>query len=290
MTDFISLFRRRFLQKEILLAILLSVVIMAVSYAVRASPEIQAYWQLRSGNHFAIQQLPGILTNDAAMRVYDDYVTVAASQAFSFYILMSNGFMLYYLLANIFIVLPVIRFFNERKDGVLQLIAVRYGTWSYIAREAFVASLVGMLLVLLPSIVFWALALLFSPAMFPLSQTFGPFADDFFQHLGKSENIAVLYLVLILLNGILFFSRTMLAFSFSLILERKAILLFVPLIFTYFLYILFSIIGIPEYASLSYSEEHIKSLAPILLSTILPLFTSVIVFYGFCNKERIFHA
>lgn len=92
MSDFMSIWKRRFLQRETLWAVLLSIVLMAISYGVRASPEIEAYWQLRSGEHFALQQLPGVYTEEAATRVYKDYITVAASQAFSFYIFMSNGF------------------------------------------------------------------------------------------------------------------------------------------------------------------------------------------------------
>lgn len=290
MRDFIAIWKRRFLQRETLWAILLSLVFMLVSYVVRASPEIATYFKLKSGRHFAVADLPGVLTEDAAARVQADYLTVAASQAFSFYILMSNGFLLYHLLANIIIVLPILRFFNERKSGILQLTTVRRGNWSSIALEAFAASLSGTLLVLLPSLIFWALALLASPTMFPLSQAFAPFSDDFFQYLGQPEHIAGLYLVLILLNGILYFCRSLLAFSFALLVERKAILLFIPLAFTYAMYLLFTLLGIPGYAALSQFEEHIKTLAPLLLSSLLPLLAATLVFGCFCKKENILHA
>ena len=290
MIQFMSVWKRRIAKKEILLAMMIALVLMFISYGVRASPEIATYFEIKNGTHFSVQQLPGVLSEEAAARTREDYLTVAASQAFSFYIFMSNGFALFHLGANILIVFPVLSFFDERKNGHLQLAMLRYHSWNYIAQEAVATALTSMLVVLLPSVVYWLLAAVIAPANFPLSQNFGPFSDDFFQVLGQPQNAKLLFGLLILLNSILYLSKAFLAFSAALFVERKAVLLFVPLAFSYAAYILFSALGIPAYGLLSHFDEHMKTLMPLFTSALIPLMVASALLLIVCKKERILHA
>ena len=67
MIQFMSVWKRRIAKKEILLAMMIALVLMFISYGVRASPEIATYFEIKNGTHFSVQQLPGVLSEELSL-------------------------------------------------------------------------------------------------------------------------------------------------------------------------------------------------------------------------------
>ncbi len=270
LNPFYPTLRRRLCRKEILYAMILSFFIMIVSHLVEASLEIRSLLDtihdLNSGStEFALY------APETAQRLRQFILENRASQAFSFYIFMEDGYTLYHFIAHFLITLPVLMFMQDRQNGTQQMIALRSRTGGYLAWEGAAICLTAGILVLVPSIVFWAVTYLLAPCRFPLSQSFPPYSEDFFQILGQEKNVAWKYLVLIFLNAALLASKVFLTFAVSLRTQRKVVILFFPMVFSYGLQILCILLKLPAYGQLTYYDAMIESLAPAFVTMMVHL-------------------
>ena len=286
MSDFIQIIRRRLCQKQVIVVILASLLAMLISYGVRASPEIQSYFQIKNANTSMLSDLPEKYDTNAASRAISDTINIASSHAFSFYVFMEYGFSIYHFIANFFITIPVLSFFDDRKNGVIQTTALRSGKGAFLAIHALAVTSTSWLLVLVPSVIYWLCTYSFAPMPFPLTQNFLPAYDSLFQSLGQPQKVAWLYLILIIITSFGFALRAFLTFAASLYIRRKAILLFIPIAFLYTTTMLFQLFGIPEYSMLSYFDPNIKSVSPILCSYLLTLIVSCCLLAKPDCKER----
>lgn len=278
--------RRRVLRKEIIYGVLLSLLIMIVSYIVEASLEIRTYLQMKSGDIGLYSPLIGIYSAEARKRLVQGYMEIAAGHTFSFFNFMEYGFIIYNFLANFIITLPVLMSFEDRKNGTTQLIALRNGDGSYLVFDVIAICLATCVLVIVPSVIYWGFSYLIAPCNFPLTQTFDPYPDQFFQVLGLEKNVAWKYLVLIIFNTILFISKTFLAFSVSLHIQRKVTVLFIPILYTYCLHIICALLGLNRIGQVSYFDAYIQSIVPLFVTIMVTiLLSSVIVATTNC-KER----
>ncbi len=287
MSLFFTILKRRLINRTNLLIVAVSVLIMLISHAVLASPEIEAYFQIKSGEHFFTRNLPGVLSEAAASRDRQDSIDVISSQAFSFYTYMHYALSLFHLLANVLIVLPCLAFFDERKSGFSRLMALRTGVNKYFTCEAVATSLSGWLITLIPGLVLWGGALAFAPSRFPLMQKFQSTPEDFFQ-LRSFENDAIyMFLLMLIVSSLGYFFKALLSFIVSFAVDRKVILIFFPLLYSYGAYALFDFVGLNGYADLSYFNESMRSISPLLVSLFTTIVVSIAVMLRYCRKEKV---
>lgn len=285
LNTFYNTLRRRLYRKEILYAMVLSFFIMIVSYLVEASLEIKAVIDIIHNLNSGFPEYT-LYTPETAERLKHFFLENRTSQAFSFYIFMEDGYTIYNFIAYFIITLPVLMFIQDRQNGTEQLIALRNKTGSYLASEGVSVCLVVGILVLVPSILFWGISYLITPNNFPLSQSFPPYPEEFFQILGQEKNVAWKYLALILLNAMLFISKAFLAFAVSLRIQKKVAILFVPIIFSYALQIVCTLFGLPDYGRITYFDSMIDSLAPVFVTMMIHILLAVVLISITNVKER----
>lgn len=285
LNTFYNTLRRRLFRREILYAMLLSFFIMIISFLVEASLEIRTLLQDIHDLDLYYPEL-GLFSTEAAERLKTYLLENSVSQAFSFFIFMEDGYIIYNFIANFIITLPILMFFEDRQNGTEQLIALRTGTGSYLVLEATAICLTVGVLVLVPSILFWGITYLFAPYKFPLSQSFVPDSISFFQILGLEKNVAWKYLALIILNSMMLMSKAFLTFTLSLRIHKKAVILFIPILFSYAFQTICIMLGCSDYGKISYFDSMIKTLAPMFVSMIIPLLLSAGILYLTNVKER----
>ena len=263
----------------------LSFFIMIVSYLVESSLEIKSLIDTihRMNSGFPEYTL---YTPETAERLKHIYLETTASQTLSFYIFMEDGYTIYNFIAHFIITLPVLMFIQDRQNGTEQLIALRNKTGNYLASEGISICLTVGILILVPSILFWGISYLITPTNFPLTQSFPPYPEDFFQILGQEKNVAWKYLALILLNAMLFTSKAFLAFSVSLRIQKKVTILFVPIIFSYALQIICTLFGLHNYGRITYFDSLIESLAPVFVTMMIHILFAVVILTITNVKER----
>lgn len=285
MTIFSNSLRRRLCRKEIIYAMVLSFFVMVISYFVESSLELQTF--MRELHKFDVNNPRiALYAPEAVERLKRFSLENAASQGFSFYIFMEDGYTIYNYIANFIITLPVIMFLEDRQNGTEQLIAIRHGKGSYLAAEAGAICVTVGILVLVPSVLFWGITYLIAPCDFPLSQSFAPDPEDFFQILGLEKNVAWKYLVLIFVNVLTFVSKAFLTFALSLRIRKKSVILFVPILFSYAFEILCILLKLYDYGRLTYFDNSLSSLAPMFLSTMVPILLAAVILAVTNGKER----
>jgi len=233
-----------------------------------------------------MQQLPGVFSEEAALRARQDLLDIAISNAFSFQIFMYFGFTFFHIIANLIITVPCLSFYDERKSGFTRILASKTCMHRYITCEALAVSISAWLIALVPALLFWALTLLLSPVILPLNQYFASAPDDYFQLIDFRTEIQWLYLRLILITSAGFFFKGLLTFVTSLVIDKKVTLIFLPLLYSYAVYALFEAVGLNGYAELSYFDGNIKSVSPVLFSFAVSLAVSTVIIYTFCNREK----
>lgn len=283
---FFQIVRKRFYKWYSLVIIAISVALLAFTFIIEAMPELQEYIALKFSKDIMMQGFPWGLSKDAANRLYSYELQAEKSQAMSFYVIMYYCFNIYMFVVHFIIAMPYLQFHNERHDGYFRLIVSR-GKLKSICVEALADSTVAFLYVLIPCVIFWGIAVLIGRPLYPVSQDFDPYYDYFFQVGWESGNIILLYLFLIILTSIGFFLRGFFIFICSIIIEKKVILLFVSLFYSYIIRIVFVLLGLWEYASFNYIREDLTSLSPMLFSWFLNLVITAGLFILFFRKERV---
>lgn len=282
----IQIFRKRFFRPETLSIILISVAFMCISVVTGASADISEYIACRNGSSSFFDGYPLLYSKEALERIISARLDLQLSQCFSFYAVMYNGFHIYLLAAHILITVPFLRFFDERKNGYTELLAVRGGSYWFI-QEAVADSMTAGFYVLFPLLIFWGTAALLCPMRYPLNQDFISAYDEFFVY-GKNENdIILVYLILILLTSVQYFLRFFFLFILAVVVEKKVILLFSSLVYTYGFEVLCIMLQKYDYGTHSYLMENLKSLSPFLVNCFVNLLITVILFTVFFRKDRI---
>lgn len=293
MMNFIICFKHRFFRKSTIAIILLGVALIGVSWFTRSFLSIQDYVQFSDPNHpyWLEYQSSSILSAEAFQRVLDSSNRISRSNAFSFYVIMNNGFLLYTLFGNLLVGMAVISFFQERKCGFTKLMLIRSGGYKqYIMSEAIAVSLTGWLYALLPCLIVWLLASLFSPDVLPQGQSIfvTPFA--LLKSLHQGNTVVFAYLIVIIIKSLQFIFITLLAFAFSLIVQRAIILLFIPLFYVIVMNFLKNKIYVPSVDFNVMGANQIMSFAPTLFNCFYTCLIALIVFIIFTKKERTINA
>ncbi len=282
----LQIFKKRFFRPETIGVIFISVVFMCISVVISTSEDISAYVAYINGNSSFLDGYPLLYSAETVERIISSQSELYLSQWFSFYAVMYHGFHIYLLAAHLFITLPFLRFYDERKNGYTRLLAVRGGSSWYI-QEAAADSLTAGCYVLLPLLIFWGLASLLCPMLYPLNQDFLSAYDEFFVY-GKNENdIILVYLILILLTFVQFFLRGFFLFIVAVAVEKKVVLLFSSLVYTYGFEVLCILIQKYDYGTHSYMMENLKSLSPFLVNCFVNLLVTAILFAVFFRKDTI---
>lgn len=280
------IFKKRFFRLETLGVILISVILMCISVATGAWTDIVEYLAYRDGSSIFFDGYPLLYSEETMERILASKSELQLSQWFSFYAVMYHGFHVYLLPAHLLIAVPFLRFFDERKNGYTRLLAVRGGNLWYI-QEAVADSLVVGCYVLLPLLIFWGISAIVCPMLYPLNQDFVSSYDEFFVY-GKSANdIILVYLILILLTSIQFFLRGFFLFILAVFVEKKVVLLFSSLIYTYGFEVLCILLQKYDYGTHFYLMENLKSLSPFLVNCFVNLLITVILFAICFRKDKI---
>lgn len=187
--------------------------------------------------------------------------------------------------AHIFIALPFISFFNERKSGYTRLMVLRSDS-GYFMAEAIADSLVAYLYVVIPLVIFWLLAVIIGHPVYPLSQKFSSAYNNLFPFSSEDNGIIWVYLILIFLTSLLYFFRGFFLFICSVVFEKKVLLLFVSLVYTYAFETICIALEKYDYGSYFYLTEELQSLSPFMVNCFINLFITAILFLVFFRKER----
>lgn len=281
-----QIFKRRFFRPQTIAVILISVALMIISWLAGAMPQFKDYQTVLKGTHPFLDGFPWTYTMETAQRIKDDIATLYKSECLSFYVIMYHGFDIYFLIANIFIVLPFLQFFEERRSGYTKLMALK-GKNQYFIAEAIADSIVAYLYVLIPLLIFWVIAVAIGNPLYPVLQDFNPEYDDFFQVSWQSGNIIWLYFGLIFLVSISYFLKGFFVFICSVFIEKKIFLVFIPVIYSYIIGILCIAIGLVSYGSFNYLVEDLKSLSPFLVNCFIQLSITAILFGIFFRREKV---
>ena len=283
---FFQTVKKRFFKWYSLVIIIVSIILLAVTFVLEAAPELQEYIALKMEKGSVFPGFPWGLSEQAANRQYFYELQAKRSQSLSFYVIMYYCFNVYMFVVHFIITMPYLQFYDERHNGYFRLIVSR-GKLKSICVEALADSTIAALYVLIPCVIFWGIAVLVGRPLYPLSQDFNPSYDYFFQVEWESGNIIWLYLFLIILTAIGFFLRGFFVFICSIIIEKKVILLFISLFYSYVTRIAFVLFGLWEYASFSYIREDLTSLSPMLFSWFLNLVVTVVLSLLFFRKEKV---
>lgn len=282
----VQIFKKRFFRIETVVVILISIVLMCISVIIGTSSDITEYLACRNGSSIFFDGYPLLYTKETVDRIVAARSEWQLSQCFSFYVVMYNGFHIYLLAAHLLITLPFLRFFDERKSGYTKLLAMRGGS-SWYRQEAVADSLVAGCYVLIPLVLFITMAAVFCPMKYPLNQDFLSSCEEFFVY-GRTQNdIVGVYLILSILTSIQFFLRGFFLFILAVVVEKKVILLFSSLVYTYGFEVLGIMLQKYDYGTHSYLMENLKSLSPFLFNCFANLLVTIVLFAIFFRKDRI---
>lgn len=282
---FIQILKRRFFRLQTFFVILISLLLMFLSVLSGGISDIRQYVSILDGSYALLDGFPLIYSAETAERIVENMAVMCRSQFLSFYAIMYHGFHIYMLAAHIFIALPFLSFFNERKNGYTRLLVLRSDS-RYFMAEAAADSVVAYLYVVIPLVIFWLIAVIIGHPVFPLSQEFSSAYDYFFQFSSEDNKIIWLYLILIFLTSLLYFFRGFFLFICSLFFEKKVLLLFVSLLYTYAFETICITLQKYSYGSHTYLTEELKSLSPFMVNCFFNLILTVILFFLFFRKER----
>ncbi len=293
MHEFMVYLKRRFCCKYTVAAVLVGVLLLVLTWLIRNYPYILQYLDDIDPNNSYWQQARAstILSDDAFQRLYEYRVALSRSDVFSFFALLGDSHMLYTNFGNLLLTLPVLSFFAERKSGFIKFVVLRNGSYhDYLVKEGLAVSLSGWLIALLPSLIIWFLAAVFSPDVLSLNGaelvTSTAIFRSFFQ--GPERLVVFAYLITMALTSLQFFFNALLAFAFALFVDKGVVLLFVP-----FLYVnLFNFLLWPTGYGISYEIMGVAqtmSYAPLALTSLFTFVVALLLLKIFVNREKVFH-
>ncbi len=292
MHSFFVIFRKRFWRKYAVAGILIGFFLLAMSFYINGRTSIAEYREHVNGTYWGLAQEDGFQSEETVERINARKTEDAASQIFSMYVIMEYAYSLYFYGGNILLTLPVLFFFYERKRGYHQFVLTRSGSfYPHLAREGIATAAAGWLMALIPPLLLWGLAWVFSPSLLPLNQSFNLLPNALVAGLFQGNGIALAYLLYILLASLNFFFLALLAFAFALFVKRGVYLLFIPLLYTYLANIIVAFLEKYGYG-FSFAPTLITSLstfAPMLFFWFYTLLLALLILKVFAGKERIIH-
>lgn len=280
--------KHRFLRKTTIAIILLGIFLIGVSWFTRSFLSIQDYMEYANYNHPYWQEMRDteILSAAAHQRYFEATNQISRSNAFSFYAVMNNGFLLYTLIGNLLVGIAALSFFQERKSNFLKMKLIRNGDYNRsILGEAFAVSLTGWLYALIPSLIVWLAACILCPYVLPQGQSIDVLPHAMLNSLFQGNTIVFAYLIEIFMNSLQFIFTGLLVFALSLIVHRGIVLLFIPVFYV----IMMNFVTYASGYTMSFyimGAPQVMSYAPLLFACFYTFVLALIIFRFFTKKEN----